>query len=112
MFLCSDDNDTKCSKLLRASLSGTSGMCFHEFVNLDMNLAGYDNYYRTMQPSDLLIRNERRPEEGTHHKFAAFQSAAFTPSRSTCSENIQHCQYLHSVNTGNTFIVSTLAIPS
>ena len=27
MFLCSDDNDTKCSKLLRASLSGKSG--FH-----------------------------------------------------------------------------------
>ena len=26
MFLCSDDKDTKCSKLLRASLSGTSGL--------------------------------------------------------------------------------------
>ena len=25
MFLCSDDNDTKCSKLLKASLRGTSG---------------------------------------------------------------------------------------
>ena len=25
VFLCSDDNDTKCSKLLRASLSGKSG---------------------------------------------------------------------------------------
>ena len=24
--LCSDDNDTKCSKLLRASLRGTSGL--------------------------------------------------------------------------------------
>ena len=25
MFLCSDDNDTKCSKLLKASLRGKSG---------------------------------------------------------------------------------------
>ena len=25
VFLCSDDNDTKCSKLLKASLRGTSG---------------------------------------------------------------------------------------
>ena len=34
MFLCSDDNDTKCSKLLKASLRGTSGydlsvLCMH-----------------------------------------------------------------------------------
>ena len=27
VFLCSDDNDTKCSKLLNASLRGTSGCC-------------------------------------------------------------------------------------
>ena len=26
VFLCSDDNDTKCSKLLKASLRGTSGI--------------------------------------------------------------------------------------
>ena len=25
VFLCSDDNDTKCSELLKASLRGTSG---------------------------------------------------------------------------------------
>ena len=25
VFLCSDDNDTKCSKLLKATLRGTSG---------------------------------------------------------------------------------------
>ena len=26
VFLCSDDNDTKCQKLIRASLSGKSGL--------------------------------------------------------------------------------------
>ena len=26
VFLCYDDNDTKCSKLLKASLRGTSGL--------------------------------------------------------------------------------------
>ena len=28
MSVCSDDNDTKCSKLLRASLRGTSGTLY------------------------------------------------------------------------------------
>ena len=33
LSVCSDDNDTKCSKLLRASLRGTSGTNTHRSYN-------------------------------------------------------------------------------
>ena len=42
LSVCSDDNDTKCSKLLRASLRGTSGLTdfskgskSHNFVSIE-----------------------------------------------------------------------------
>ena len=34
MFLCSDDKDTKCSKLLRASLRGTSGLFWFNIFHI------------------------------------------------------------------------------
>ena len=58
LSVCSDDNDTKCSKLLRASLRGTSGSyrsllqvyytTYTPNVEIHMRVAGHIGKYDTM----------------------------------------------------------------
>ena len=59
VFLCSDDNDTKCSKLLKASLRGTSGptlliLIVRKVISL-LTLTGF-SHFSGQVPLDCYVR--------------------------------------------------------